>query len=73
MNSPFRLASFSKKAYWVLAILALISFSLCLWWAYQHQCRGQPIIWSKLAAVAFGLWGGLIAFIRKRKQHGKMS
>jgi hypothetical protein len=65
--------TFSKKAYWVLSIVALISFSLCLWWAYQHQCCEVPIIWSKLAGVAFGFCGGLITFVRRRKLHGKIS
>lgn len=58
---------------WVLSIVALISFSLCLWWAYQHQCCEVPIIWSKLAGVAFGFCGGLITFVRRRKLHGKIS
>lgn len=72
MLQALKPTTFSKKAYWVLTILALISFALSLWWAYQYQCCSLPLSWSKLAAVACGLSCGLMAFIRKRKQHGKI-
>jgi hypothetical protein len=73
MLQALKPTTFSKRAYWALSFLALVTFALSLWLVTQTECCSLPIIWSKLAAVACGLSCGLIAFIRKRKQHGKIS
>jgi hypothetical protein len=69
MIRDLKQTTFSQRAYLLLSVLGLIALALCLHWALQASV---PLLWSKLAAVGVGLCAGLIAFVRRRKQRGKL-
>jgi dipeptide/tripeptide permease len=69
MIHDLKQTTFSQRAYLLLSIFGLIALVLCLYWASQASV---PFLWSKLAAVGAGLCAGLIAFVRRRKRHGKL-